>query len=117
MKKKLLAFLMGTTLVLAACGGGTAKKEENNGTTGGETTTGETTANAGDAQKFFDQKCSSCHGGELQGGVGPALDKEGTKLTKEEIENIIANGQGAMPAGLLKGDEASVVAEWLASKK
>jgi len=110
-KKKLLAFLMGTSLVLAACGGGTAK-EENKGTTGGETT-----ATAGDAQKFYDQKCSSCHGGNLEGGVGPALDKEGTKRTKEEIENIIANGQGAMPAGLLKGDEASTVAEWLAGKK
>lgn len=113
MKKKLLAFLMGTSLVLAACGGGgDTTKEEDKGTTGGETT-----ASAGDAQKFYDQKCSSCHGGNLEGGVGPALDKEGTKHTKEEIEDIIANGQGAMPAGLLKGDEASAVAEWLAAKK
>ncbi|MFO1444459.1 cytochrome c [Bacillus sp. Bva_UNVM-123] len=114
MKKKLLAFLMGTSLVLAACGGGTdTSKEKDTGTTTG----GETTANAGDAQKFYDQKCSSCHGGNLEGGVGPALDKAGSTYSKEDIENIIANGQGAMPAGLLKGDEASQVAEWLAAKK
>ncbi len=104
---------MGTSLVLAACGGGgDTAKEEDKGTTGGDTT-----ASAGDAQKFYDQKCSSCHGGNLEGGVGPALDKAGSTFTKEEIEDIIAKGQGAMPAGLLKGDEATQVSDWLAAKK
>nr|WP_249365447.1 cytochrome c [Cytobacillus citreus] len=107
---------MGTSLVLAACGGANDadKKDTDTGTTnGGETTT----ADAGDAQKLYDQKCSSCHGGDLTGGVGPALDKAGSKLSKEDIENILANGKGQMPPGLLKGDEASKVAEWLAAKK
>lgn len=113
MKKKLLALLMGTSLVLAACGGGDDAKETDKGTKTG----GETTASAGDAEKLYNQKCSSCHGGNLEGGVGPALEKAGSKLSKEDIENIIANGQGAMPQGLLKGDEASQVAEWLAGKK
>ncbi|MDE3840127.1 cytochrome C551 [Bacillus methanolicus] len=115
MKKKLLALLMGTSLVLAACGGGdNAEKDTstNNGG-GGETTT----ADAGDAQKIFNQKCSSCHGQNLEGGVGPALDKIGSKLSKEDIEKVIAEGKGAMPKGLLQGDEASSVAEWLAGKK
>ncbi|MBP2242017.1 cytochrome c551 [Cytobacillus eiseniae] len=115
MKKKLLALLLGSSLVLAACGGGDDAKEEttDKGSTGGETTT----ANAGDAEKFYNQKCSSCHGGDLTGGVGPALDTAGANFSKEDIEGIIANGQGAMPAGLLSGDEASQVAEWLAAKK
>lgn len=115
MKKKLLALLMGTSLVLAACGGNNnADNGKDTGTTnGGETTT----AGAGDAEKLFNQKCSSCHGANLEGGVGPALNKIGSQLSKGDIENIIANGKGAMPAGLLKGDEASQVAEWLASKK
>ncbi|MED3549791.1 cytochrome c551 [Cytobacillus praedii] len=117
MKKKLLALLLGSSLVLAlaACGGGDddATKEKDTGTTGGETTT----ADAGDAEKLFNQKCSSCHGGNLEGGVGPALDKAGSTHSKEDIESIIANGQGAMPAGLLSGDEATQVAEWLAAKK
>ncbi|MFE8696530.1 cytochrome c551 [Cytobacillus sp. FJAT-53684] len=114
MKKKLLALLLGSSLVLAlaACGGGDDAKETDSGTTGGETT-----ASAGDAEKLFNQKCSSCHGGNLEGGVGPALDKAGATHSKEDIETIIANGQGAMPAGLLSGDEASQVAEWLAAKK
>ncbi|WNS75067.1 cytochrome c [Bacillus sp. DTU_2020_1000418_1_SI_GHA_SEK_038] len=116
MKKKLLALLMGTSLVLAACGGGddNAADEKDTGTTnGGETTT----AGAGDAQKLYDQKCSSCHGANLEGTVGPKLSDAGAHFTKEEIEGIIANGQGAMPAGLLKGDEAAQVSEWLAAKK
>jgi cytochrome c551 len=113
-KKKLLALLFGSALVLAACGGGDdATEDTGTDTTGGETTT----ADAGDAEKLYNQKCSSCHGGDLTGGVGPALDTAGANLSKEDIEGIIANGQGAMPAGLLSGDEASQVAEWLAAKK
>nr|WP_254119813.1 cytochrome c [Bacillus sp. FJAT-29790] len=104
---------MGTSLVLAACGGGAATDKNKDTGTAGETTT----AGAGDAQKLYDQKCSSCHGGDLSGGVGPALDKAGSHLSKEDIEGIIASGKGAMPAGLLKGDEATQVADWLASKK
>ncbi len=115
-KKKLLALMMGTSLVLAACGGGGDEAAEDQDTAangGGETTT----ADAGDAQKLYDQKCSSCHGANLEGGVGPALDKIGANLSQEDIENTIANGKGAMPAGLLQGDEASQVAAWLAGKK
>jgi cytochrome c551 len=116
-KKKLLALLMGTSLVLAACGGGDDAAEDKDTATdgGGETTTD--TADAGDAQKLFEQKCSSCHGANLEGGVGPALDKVGSRLSQEDIENVIENGKGAMPKGLLQGEEASAVASWLAGKK
>ncbi|WP_066291897.1 cytochrome c551 [Bacillus sp. FJAT-29937] len=117
MKKKLLALLMGTSLVLAACGGGggdkATEKEDTGTTNGGQTTT----AGDGDAQKLYDQKCSSCHGANLEGTVGPKLSDAGSHLSKEDIEKIIANGQGAMPGGLLKGDEATQVADWLAAKK
>jgi len=122
-KKKLLALLMGTSLVLAACGGGGDEAADNTdktdtGTTTTEENAGDTsTASAGDAQKLFDQKCSSCHGANLEGAVGPNLTKVGSKYSKEDIEGIIANGQGAMPPGLLQGDEAAQVAEWLAAKK
>lgn len=111
MKKKLVALLMGTTLVmgLAACGGGsdTSKKSD-----------GGSTANAGDAEKIVSQKCSSCHGGNLEGGVGPNLQKIGAKYSKDEILGIIKNGKsGGMPAGLISGDDADKVATWLAAKK
>jgi cytochrome c551 len=105
MKKKLLKMFMGTALVmgLAACGGGDDE--------GGDT------AQAGDAEKIFSQKCSSCHGENLQGGMGPELAKVGASKSKDEIANIIKNGQGGMPANLISGDDLDKVSEWLASKK
>jgi cytochrome c551 len=102
MKKIVLALLMGASLVLAACGGDDAK---------------ETTGGGADAEKLFGQKCSSCHGADLSGGVGPKLSDVGSRLDKAAIEEVIANGKGSMPKELLKGDDASAVAEWLAGKK
>jgi cytochrome c551 len=107
MKKKLIKMLLGTALVmgLAACGGG-------NDEGGGET------ASAGDAEKIFSQKCSSCHGGDLKGGMGPDLTAVGASKSKEEIAGIIKDGtNGGMPAGLIKGDDLDKVADWLSSKK
>ncbi|MFB6468953.1 cytochrome c551 [Cytobacillus sp. Hz8] len=117
MKKKLLALLMGTSLVLAACGGGddAGEKKDTSSSDSGKTTT--ETASGGDAEKLFSQKCSSCHGANLEGGVGLNLQKVGAKYSKDEIEKIILDGKNAMPAGQLQGDDASTVAEWLASKK
>ncbi|PLR78225.1 cytochrome C551 [Bacillus sp. V3-13] len=112
MKKKLLALMMGTALVLAACGGGDEAADDK-ATNEGE----ETTASAGDAEKLYNQKCSQCHGQDLKGAAGPALDKVGAKLSKEDIETTIEEGKGIMPPGALKGEEASAVAEWLAAKK
>ncbi|MEH7439271.1 cytochrome c [Neobacillus drentensis] len=113
MKKKLLTLLLGTSLVmgLAACGGGDDEtKDTGNG--------GTETAQAGDAQKIFDQKCASCHGGDMKGGMGPNLTKVGSKYSKDEILDILKNGKsGGMPAGLVSGDEADQVADWLAAKK
>ncbi|MBT2659641.1 cytochrome c551 [Bacillus sp. ISL-45] len=106
MKKKLLALLMGTSLALAACGGGGDEAGGGGGDTAGA-----------DPEKLYNQKCSSCHGGDLEGGVGPKLSDVGSRLSQEEIESVIANGQGSMPKGLLEGEDATAVAEWLANKK
>ncbi|GAA3321793.1 hypothetical protein GCM10020331_039090 [Ectobacillus funiculus] len=62
------------------------------------------------------QTCVSCHGDQLQGNIGPNLQKVGDKLSKEDIQGVILNGRGNMPAGLLPADQASKVAEWLSQK-
>ncbi|MGG3467887.1 cytochrome c551 [Neobacillus pocheonensis] len=106
MKKKLLTLLLGTSMVmgLAACGGGSDDAKD--------------TASGGEAAKIFDQKCSSCHGGDLKGGMGPNLTKVGSKYSKDEILDILKNGKsGGMPANVVEGDDAETVAAWLADKK
>ncbi|OEH92213.1 cytochrome c551 [Bacillus solimangrovi] len=118
MKKKLLTLFMGTALVLSACGGGEEVQEpvqepEVEQPAGDE---GAVVDTAG-AEKLYQESCVSCHGQNLEGGVGPELTAVGASLSSEEILNIITNGQGSMPAGLLQGAEAEKVAAWLAEKK
>jgi cytochrome c551 len=110
LKKTLLTLVMGTTLVmgLAACGGGSSTNNK-----------GTDTASAGNAKDIFAKNCASCHGDQLQGVVGPSLQKIGSKYSKAEILDIIKNGKGGgkMPGGLISGDDADKVATWLAAKK
>jgi cytochrome c551 len=108
MKAKLVGLLLGTSLVLAACGGG-------QGTTDNNKDSGTSTASA--AEQIFQQNCASCHGQNLEGKVGPNLQKVGSKYSKDQIKQIIEKGRGGMPAGVIQGEDADKVAEWLASKK
>ena len=60
----------------------------------------------------------SCHGQNLEGqGNFPALNDVGSRLSQDEILDVIENGRGAMPGGIISGDDAQAVAEWLAAKK
>ncbi|USG63488.1 c-type cytochrome [Brevibacillus ruminantium] len=62
--------------------------------------------------------CKSCHGNNMEGGMGPNLQKIGSDLDAAQIAEIIKNGKGNMPGGMIK-DEAEIqkVAEYLASLK
>ncbi|WP_394235095.1 cytochrome c551 [Niallia oryzisoli] len=112
MKGRLAALLMGTALILAACGGG---EEKDSTSTSGDNATTDTAAANG--EKIFTQKCSSCHGQNLEGGVGPDLTTVGSRLSQADIETLINDGRGAMPPGLIEGADVTAVAEWLAAKK
>ena len=106
MKKKWLALALGLSLTatLAACGGGEEEKASE-----------DTKASAG--EEIFKKNCISCHGENLEGGVGPELTKVGAKMSKDDIAKIIKEGKGAMPKGLVADSDADEVAGWLAEKK
>lgn len=114
MKKQLMAMLFGATLILGACGGGeeTTEPEETPADSGGEETA------SIDAEQVVQQNCISCHGENLEGaGNFPALNDVGSRLSQEEILSVIENGQNAMPADIIEGEEATAVAEYLANMK
>ncbi|HSJ37895.1 MAG TPA: cytochrome c [Planococcus sp. (in: firmicutes)] len=116
MKKSLMALLFGTTLILGACGGGETTDPEPAEETPEETPSeGETTV---DAEQIVNQNCISCHGGNLEGqGNFPPLNDVGSRLSEEEILAVILEGAGAMPAGIIVGEEAEAVAAWLSEKE
>jgi cytochrome c551 len=75
------------------------------------------TSSADNAQQIVSNNCTTCHGQNLQGNVGPNLTKIGSKYSQSEIEDIINHGKSAMPAGVISADQAKIVSEWLAQKK
>ncbi|TFJ94094.1 c-type cytochrome [Lentibacillus salicampi] len=86
------------------------------GESGGESDGGETAANG---EEVFQNNCAQCHGQDLSGGAGPALDAVGGKYSKDEIKQIIADGfpDAGMPPGLIQGEDADAVAQWLSEQK
>jgi cytochrome c550 len=104
---------IGLTLGLSFKGLGDAKelaKEKK----GGEKT--EQTA-AANPEEFYQQTCSGCHGQNYEGGAGPALKGVGQRLSVDEIKNVLQNGRGGMPAGLVPPDKADEMAKWLSKLK
>jgi cytochrome c550 len=82
---------------------------------GGGEKTEEVSSNPEDIYKSAG--CIGCHGDSYQGGVGPALTGVGDKLSKEEIEDILVNGKGSMPSGLVTAENAGAMADWLMELK
>lgn len=68
------------------------------------------------AKELFAHTCGSCHtlaAAGVTGGIGPNLDE--AKPTRDQVLTMIRNGSlsGAMPAGLLTGDDAERVAAYV----
>jgi len=70
-------------------------------------------------KNLFRQQCSSCHSlaaVNARGVTGPNLDRIG-EISEKRVLSALENGgtgQGLMPAGLLEGQEAQDVAEYVA---
>lgn len=74
---------------------------------------------AAGAEATVKANCITCHGDQLQGGVGPSLQQEGGKHDAGEIFTIVTKGRGQMPSfkDKLAPEEIANVAMWLAEKK
>lgn len=121
----LLGFVAGVA-VLGAMGIayviGFNRGEDEGGGTGAEATATEapkeeTEPAAGPGKDLFVASCGSCHtlsAAETSGTAGPDLDALGPDDAQvlAAIENGGA-GSGAMPSGLLEGEEAQQVAEFV----
>lgn len=70
-----------------------------------------------DPEDIFEDNCASCHGDDLSGDMGPNLQEVGGRLSEDEINDIIMEGKGKMPPGLVEEDEADTLADWLADKE
>lgn len=64
-------------------------------------------------EEFVQKSCIGCHGNELQGASGPALDALEGKLSDAEIVDIIIKGQGGMPPMPYNEVEAQAIATYL----
>lgn len=139
--KKFVTLALSCALVglLSACGGGDKAKEQPTPAPGQQTEqptneqpteqpteeqptaeapTAEGTVDAAAAEeKYKASSCVACHGADLSGVSGPSLKEVGSKYSKDEIAGIITNGKGSMPGGMLKGEDAELVAAWLADHK
>lgn len=116
MNKKFLTLLLGAGLVLGACGGGDedAGGDTDTGGSGGNGGGGDTTAHA---EEVLNQSCISCHGQNLEGGLGPALNDVGSRMSEDEIRDIIVNGKGQMPPNLISGEDLDAVVQYLSEQK
>ncbi|OBZ11206.1 MULTISPECIES: cytochrome c [Bacillales] len=120
-KNKWILLIAGTALVigLSACGG---NKTNNNGGANEKPpaeNNGGTTVNKEEAESLYGKNCVSCHAVDLSGGVGPNLQKVGSRMTVDQISAQISNGGNGMPAykGQLKDTEIATLAAWLAEHK
>ncbi|RXK19382.1 cytochrome c [Macrococcus sp. DPC7161] len=84
----LLIMLMGVGLIFFLSAHGANKAEE-----GKE---GAKTEQKFDAKTFAKDNCTSCHGQNLEGGMGPKL--AGSSKPADAFKKIIREGKGAMPA-------------------
>ncbi|MEW9699876.1 cytochrome c [Paenibacillus sp. SI8] len=117
MNKTFLCLSLLLAVSLSACGKSNTTPSPSASGTPAATSSG--AASKADAQTVFKANCVSCHGANLEGLVGPSLQKVGGKLSKDQIASLITNGKGAMPSfkGKLTDDEITSVATWLADKK
>ncbi|HLX32732.1 MAG TPA: cytochrome c [Gaiellaceae bacterium] len=104
MRAARLAAGLAAIALLAGCGSGAAPKNHVH-----------LTAFEQHGRTLFIRSCGSCHAladAGTSGIVGPALNQP---WAASRIREVIADGPGQMPAGLLSGNAAAAVAAYIAA--
>ena len=69
-----------------------------------------------EGKTVFEANCQGCHpAGGTEAGVGPQLSA--TALDAAGITNVVSNGRGAMPGGLVSGADLDNVVAYVESLK
>jgi cytochrome c551 len=76
---------------------------------------GEAAGDVAAGEEVFATNCSGCHlnNGQDAGGVGPQLAGGGRDAAL--VETTVVNGKGAMPGGLVSGDDLENVVAYVVS--
>ncbi|MCA0987023.1 c-type cytochrome [Guptibacillus algicola] len=70
-----------------------------------------TSVKADNGNELYQRMCASCHGGQLEGSVGPNLTNLKSSETYESIYNFLINEE--LHSDLISEEETSLIAEWL----
>ncbi|QQK75838.1 cytochrome c [Salicibibacter cibarius] len=89
-------------LILSFVGLGEPAEEEE-----GEENGEEESVDAG--AEIYEENCLSCHGENMEGDSGPEIEGQGV----DEVMTAIEEGPGSMPEGLVSGEDAEAVAEYV----
>ncbi|MBT2645974.1 cytochrome c [Bacillus sp. ISL-34] len=107
----IMVFGIGLMFLLSFKGLGDAKDLAKEKEGGGKTEESESASAS--PEDIYKQNCISCHGDAYQGGVGPALKGVGDRLSVDEVKDVITNGRGAMPPGLVEEQNIDAMAEYI----
>lgn len=106
----IMVFGIGLMFTFSFIGLNNAEEMAKEGEDGAEETTD--VANA-TPKEIYQQSCVSCHGGNYEGGVGPALTSVGGRLSADQIKEVLKNGRGSMPGGLVPEEKLDEMAKWV----
>jgi mono/diheme cytochrome c family protein len=118
-RRLLVLALVAPALLAVGCGGEEAGEPDATQETATATATATDSADEGQAstgRETFVSTCGGCHtlsDAGTNGRVGPNLDD--LSPAEEDVLGAIASGPGQMPANLLEGEEAQLVAEYVAT--
>lgn len=112
------AILFGTVVLFGVLFGGEAEfvgSETTPSHSRTESSVGTSVAASAAGEQFYLQNCAGCHGGEGEGGAGPALAGNGRLQDGAFVLERLLNGRGAMPAweGVLSDEQIAAVGSFI----